>query len=264
MHPIYFHDLQKVAFSIGNFDVYWYSFAYIIGVLMGYALIKYYNKSSKNFSEKSLDNLIVYVILGIIIGGRIGFILFYNIDIIFNNPIEIFMLRNGGMSFHGGLIGLIAALYLFCYNYRLSFLKVMDLISCVAPIGIFLGRIANFINGELWGKVTNLKWGVIFPRAGDLPRHPSQLYEAAFEGIFLFIILNTVFKYIKNNKYPGMISGLFLTLYGIFRIIIENYREPDYEILGISIGQLLCVPMIFVGLIIMMFSIMRKGRDRHC
>lgn len=263
MQQLYFHNISPVAFSIFGFDIYWYSFAYVVGILLGYLIIKRYNKSINLLSKKALDDLIMYVVLGIIIGARLGNSLFYDLGDTLNNPIKIFMTRDGGMSFHGGLIGLVIAIFLFCKRHNVSFWHMVDMVSIVAPIGLLLGRVANFVNGELWGKIaeSSIPWAVIFPKAGYEPRHPSQLYEAIGEGVVLFIILNYLFNFTKIKEYPGMISGLFLILYGIMRMYIENYREPDYMVGLLSIGQVLCLPMVAIGAIIV-YAMLTKVQHR--
>ena len=218
--------------------------------MVGYIVKKY--SSKHNTIQKLFEDYISYLIIGIIIGGRLGYVIFYNFSYFLNNPIEIFMIWNGGMSFHGGLIGIIISSYLFSKKNNQDIFIFLDLVSITAPIGIFLGRISNFINGELVGKVTNSNWGVLFPSYDDKLRHPSQLYEAFLEGIILFILMNLIF-FNKNNK-VGTCSFMFLILYGCFRIISEIFREPDIQIgylFGyISMGTLLSLFMILAGSII--------------
>lgn len=246
MESINFPDISPVAFNIFGFSVYWYSFAYIFGVLFGYLLLKHLNKSSKSYTKESMDDLIFYCVLGIVIGGRIGFILFYDLLSVLSDPIKIFMIRDGGMSFHGGLLGMILAVYLVARKHKLAFLGAIDLISCVAPIGLFLGRVANFINAEMYGKVTTSPWGVVFPNAGILPRHPTQIYEAMGEGVFLLILMLALFP--KLHKKPGALAGSFLICYGLIRSFIEVFKEPiDGHILFMTTGQALCIPMVAVG-----------------
>jgi phosphatidylglycerol:prolipoprotein diacylglycerol transferase len=195
-----------------------------------------------------------YIILGIIIGGRLGYTVFYNPTYYLSHPLEILFTWQGGMSFHGGLIGAIIAIYLLCNKHKAIFFNIMDLIACAAPIGIFLGRIANFINGELYGRITDAPWGIVFPDGGNLPRHPSQLYEAFGEGLITFIILNIAAHKTKVLAKPGLISGIFLLLYSIARIIVENFREPDTHIGfitgGLTLGQLLSSIMLICGIYI--------------
>lgn len=193
--------------------------------------------------------------------ARIGYILFYNLEGAINNPTIVFRIRDGGMSFHGGLIGLIIASIVVVKKHSLRFLKVTDMIACVAPIGLFLGRIANFINAEMYGKITTLPWGVIFPNAGPFPRHPTQIYEALLEGILLFIIMQIAFK--KSYKYPGLLSGIFLLCYGILRFLVEFLKQADDGMVGpITMGQFLCIPMIFVGIVLLSLRNKLHKKDR--
>ena len=206
-------------------------------------------------SKKKIS--ILGLFLGIIIGGRLGYVFFYNLEFYFYNPFEILKIWNGGMSFHGAMVGIIISIGWFSSKNNKSFFDLTDIICLVSPIGIFFGRIANFINGELYGKVTDHTFGIIFPRGGELPRHPSQLYEAFFEGLILFIILNCLFFFTNLKSKSGIISSLFLILYGIFRFSIETLREPDAHI-GLlwnllSMGQLLCVPMIASGIVLLVY-----------
>lgn len=260
MLAILFPQIDPVVFTIFNFDVYWYSFAYIFGIIFGYLVITKLNANSHAIiNKKILDDLLIYIVLGTVIGGRLGYIIFYDLQNTFLDPLRIFMIRKGGMSFHGGMLGVTLSTYFVCKKYNISFLKVIDQISVVAPIGIFLGRIANFIRGELFGKITNVPWGVIFPHGGNLPRHPSQLYEAIGEGLLLFIIL--LFIYLKTSlrKKPGCTGACFLIFYGIARMTVEIFREPNIHIgyfLDIfTLGQLLSLPMILFGL----YFIIRKS-----
>ena len=221
-------------------------------------IIAKFQNSSQQISLKEFDDLITYLIISIIVGGRLGYIFFYNLGYYISNPLSIIKIWEGGMSFHGALIGIIIATYLFSVKKKLSFLALLDTIACVAPIGIFFGRIANFINGELVGKVTDISWSVIFPNIDMLPRHPSQLYEAFLEGIILLLILN-IFIFKKNYK-TGMCSCLFLICYGFFRVVAEFFREPDAQIgylLNLfSMGTFLSFLMMLSGLIL--FSLIKK------
>ncbi len=248
------HNLDPILFNFGLFAVRWYSLAYIAGILIGWwlgkkILIFRFKNSNYQFNLNIFDDLITYLIISIIIGGRVGYIIFYNLDYYLTNPLEMIKIWEGGMSFHGALAGIIIGTYSFTKKREIKFLYMLDIIACVAPIGIFFGRIANFINGELIGKVTNVSWSVIFPAIDMLPRHPSQLYEAFLEGIVLLVILN--FLILKKNYKTGMCSYLFLILYGIFRIISEFFREPDSQIGYLfnlfSMGTILSVSMILAG-----------------
>ena len=247
IHP----SIDPVIFSFGLIQVRWYSLAYIFGFLIGVFLIKRINQNK--IKNKIIDDFFIWSIIGVILGGRIGYILFYNINTLFINPIEIFYIWKGGMSFHGGLLGIIFSMILFSKKKSINFFYLSDLVSIVAPIGLFLGRIANFINVELYGRITDFPFAIIYPTIDKFPRHPSQLYEAFFEGLVLFIIL-FFFNRKKIDRSSGIITGLFLIYYGIFRILIEFLREPDSH-LGlffdfISMGQLLSLPLIAIGLLI--------------
>ena len=246
-------SIDPVILSLGIFDIRWYSLAYIASFIIGSIIIKYLNKKLLNIlSNKQIDSFFIWSILGVIIGGRVGYVLFYQTSYFFANPIYILKIWTGGMSFHGGLIGIIISIYLFCRKNNIQFFYLSDLVSIVAPIGLFFGRIANFINNELYGKVTNFPFAMIYPEIDFQPRHPSQLYEAFLEGIILFIILFTYFNKTKSDPTIGKISGLFLILYSIFRIFIEFFREPDSHIGLIfniaSMGQILSFPLLIIGI----------------
>ena len=249
-------SIDPIIISFGFIDIRWYSMSYILAFIFGSILIKQYNKKSYNLlSDVQIDKFFIWAVIGVIIGGRIGYVLFYQINLFFSKPFYIFEIWKGGMSFHGGLIGIIFSTYVFSIKNSVKFFYLSDLVSIVAPIGLFLGRISNFINTELYGRVTNFPFAIIYPQIDSNPRHPSQLYESFFEGIVLFIIL---FFYFNKNpkKYSiGNISALFLIIYSISRFIIEYLREPDLH-LGLyfnyfSMGQLLCIPLFFSGLIIL-------------
>ena len=254
---MYTHNLDPVLVDFGFIVIRWYSLAYIFGIILGWLLgKKIINHIIKNvdfkFNIKEFDDLITYLIISIIIGGRIGYVLFYNLEYYIANPFDAIKVWQGGMSFHGALLGIIIGTYLFSKKKNIPTFFLLDIVACVSPVGIFLGRLANFINGELVGKVTTVSWGVIFPAIDNLPRHPSQLYEAILEGALLFLILNTlIFKHRYNI---GTCSYLFLIYYGIFRIISEFFRQPDPQIGYLfnlfSMGTLLSFLMIVAGLII--------------
>jgi len=249
-------SIDPILISLGFLDIRWYSLSYIFTFIFGSVLIKKLNKKSlNNLSDIQIDKFFVWAVLGVIIGGRVGYVLFYQLQLFFQDPLYIFQIWKGGMSFHGGLIGMILAIYLFAKQNNLSFFYLSDLVSIVAPIGLFLGRISNFINTELYGRVTDFPFAFIYPLIDNNPRHPSQLYEAFFEGVVLFIILYLIF--IKNSKKysAGIISAYFLILYSIFRFLIEFLREPDLH-LGLflnyfSMGQILCIPIFFAGILIL-------------
>ena len=225
---MFINNFDPVAFQIMSFEIRWYSLAYILGIVIGWLLCKKIFIQKSDINEK-FDDYITYLVIGIIIGGRLGYIIFYNFNYYINNIFDIFKVWEGGMSFHGGLIGIIVASILFAKKNNQDSFLYMDLVSLVAPIGIFFGRLANFINSELYGTPTDVPWAVTFIQVDNLSRHPSQLYEAILEGIILFIIL----IYFKNKDYlkkPGLISGLFLIFYSIFRFFIEFFRVPDEQL----------------------------------
>ena len=247
-------NFDPVAIALGPLQIRWYSLAYIAGILFVMYWLKRSNKKDEFLSQKAYDDWIMWAVGSVLLGGRLGYVLFYNFSYFLQNPLEIFAFWNGGMSFHGGLLGCIIGSYLFCIKYKIEFLRFGDVMCSSAPIALMFGRIANFINLELYGRVTNSDFGFIFPGGGDLPRHASQLYEAFFEGLLLFIIIllcGNIKKY-KNRK--GFLSGIFLIGYGSFRFLIENYRQPDEHIgflfAEITMGQLLSLPLIFVWIIL--------------
>ena len=249
---MFINNFDPVAFQIMSFEIRWYSLAYIAGIIIGWLLCKKILIQKSDINEK-FDDYITYLVIGIIIGGRLGYIIFYNFSYYINNFFDIFKVWEGGMSFHGGLIGIIIASILFTKKHNQDSFLYMDLVSLVAPIGIFFGRLANFINSELYGTPTDIPWAVTFIQVDNLSRHPSQLYEAILEGIILFIIL----MYFKNKDYlkkPGLISGLFLIFYSIFRFFIEFVRVPDeqlgYLIFELSMGQIISLIFFVIGIIL--------------
>ena len=264
---MYTHNLDPVLFDFGFIAIRWYSLAYIFGIIIGWWLgkkiINHILENSKlKFNLREFDDLITIIIISIVIGGRLGYVVFYNLEYYFSHPMDIFKIWEGGMSFHGALIGIILGTYFFSSKRNIPVFFFLDVIACVSPIGIFLGRIANFINGELIGKVTTVSWGVIFPAVDTFARHPSQIYEAILEGVVLFFILNRI---IFREVYKlGTCSCLFLIWYGIFRIISEFFREPDIQLgylLNIfSMGTILSFFMILIGLII---SNILKKKDEN-
>ena len=247
-----FPDIDPVAIQIGPLAVRWYALAYIAGILLGWRHLLWLNRGSfRIMSRQSTDDLIVWVMLGIVLGGRSGYVLFYKPEYYLANPLEILFVWEGGMSFHGGLLGVVVSLIVFARRRAVDVLSLGDLIACVAPIGLFLGRIANFINGELFGRPSDVPWAMVFPRGGPVPRHPSQLYEALFEGIILFAVLLAASRSEAVRARPGMLAGMFLLGYGLARSFVELYREPDAFIGflagSLTIGQLLSLPMIAAG-----------------
>jgi phosphatidylglycerol:prolipoprotein diacylglycerol transferase len=255
-------DLDPILIDLGLIRLSWYGLMYVFGFLFSYLLVRYQMKRKDlGISKPEVDDLYFYSILGLIIGARLGYVLFYNLEMYLDHPLEIPAFWHGGMSFHGGLIGLLTVSILFCWTNKKSFWKIADLMIVTAPIGLGLGRIGNFINGELYGRVTQVPWGMIFPGGGPLPRHPSQLYESALEGGVLFLIL----WFLKDKKLRhGSLLAIFLFFYGILRFFVEFVREPDPQlgfILGpFTMGQVLSAFMIAGGIIL--FSYL-KGKEQH-
>jgi len=249
---MFINNFDPVAFQIFSFGIRWYSLAYVFGIIFGWAYCK--KKLIKDQKLLNLfDDLITYLIIGIIVGGRLGYVLFYNLEYYLKNFSEILMIWNGGMSFHGGLIGIIFATVIFSKKHKIDSYIFLDLIALVAPIGIFLGRIANFINSELYGRETDIIWSVKFVAIDNVSRHPSQIYEAIFEGLVLFFLLNHFAKKDHFNK-PGLISCLFIILYSLFRFILEFFRAPDtqvgYLVFQLTLGQIFCIVFFFLGLLL--------------
>ena len=246
---MFINNFDPVAFSIFSLELRWYSMAYIFGILIGWIVAKKFFIKTYELKEK-FDDYITFLILGIIIGGRLGYVMFYNFGYYMNNFSEIFRIWQGGMSFHGGLLGVIITSIWFAKRNNQNPYIYLDVVSIVAPIGIFFGRVANFINSELYGTETNLPWGVKFLKVDNLYRHPSQLYEALFEGVILFIILIYLKKKISMRA-PGLISAMFLILYSSFRFIIEFFRVPDeqlgYIFLNLSMGQIISLIFLIIG-----------------
>ncbi|MBX2834622.1 MAG: prolipoprotein diacylglyceryl transferase [Micavibrio sp.] len=259
-----FPNFDPVAIALGPLQIRWYALAYLTGFLLGWKYGMRLAKKDEGLrpSEKDIDDYLPLAIIGVILGGRLGYVLFYNLPYYMDFPLEALKIWEGGMSFHGGTIGVIVSMLLYSAWRKFSFLRLADIVCACVPIGLFFGRIANFINGELYGRPTNGEWGVIFSFAGDMPRHPSQLYEAVLEGAVLFIILNLMIRNFKIRMHEGTVAGAFLLFYGLFRSFVEFFREPDEQIglIGdwISMGQLLCIPMMLAGLLIMAFTLTRK------
>lgn len=265
---IQFTDLGvgPVALDLGFLQIRWYSLGYLAGILLGYwYLLKLLAKPGAPMSREHADDMILYATLGIILGGRIGYILFYQPSIL-KNPVDIFKLWEGGMSLHGGTLGTIFAIWLLARKHKLSFLRVCDYIACVIPFGLFLVRLANFVNDELWGRVTTVSWAIVFPNGGDLPRHPSQLYEAALEGLLMAAILWPLFWKTDARYKPGFLFGMAALIYGLSRFAVEFVREPDaqlqwlVELTGLSMGQWLTIPMILIGLFLAFTANSRRQR----
>ena len=251
-----FTALDPVIVAIGPFAIRWYALAYIAGLLLGWLYARTLVRRPALWggraipSENDLDDMLVYCALGVILGGRLFYALFYNLDFFLANPAEIPAIWRGGMSFHGGLVGCLTALIVLAKTKKIPLLSFADIASAVVPIGLFFGRLANFINGELWGRVTDVSWAMVFPHAGPLPRHPSQLYEAVLEGLVILIVLYAVIQR-GGLKRPGYISGLFGVLYALGRIASEFFREPDPQLGflfgGATMGMLLSVPVLIAG-----------------
>ena len=259
--------LDPVALDLGFFQIKWYSLAYITGILVGWwYLLKLIAQPGSPMARRHVDDLVFYATLGIILGGRLGYAIFYSPDMLLS-PWRLIRLWDGGMSFHGGMIGTSIGIILFARKEKLDWLRIHDYLACAVPFGLFFGRMANFINGELWGKPSNVAWAIIFPRTGnDVPRHPSQLYEAGLEGIALFAILWFAFWRTKARYEPGKLVGLFLLGYGLARFTVEFFREPDSQFSGtffattIHMGQVLTLPMIIGGLYLIATA---KGRRQR-
>lgn len=265
--------LDPVALDLGFFQLRWYSLAYLAGIFLGYFyLLRLIKQPGAPMARRHADDLVFYASLGVILGGRLGYVLFYRPGFYFENPLEIVKLWDGGMSFHGGVLGTSLGIIYLSWKEKLNWLRVHDYVACVVPIGLFTGRLANFVNGELWGAPTSVPWAVRFPEviAGVAtlgpPRHPSQLYEAALEGLLLFAILAFMFWKTRARYQPGLLVGAFLFFYGLFRFGVEFIREPDEQLrefaqaTGLHMGQWLCVPMILGGLYLMLTAARRRQR----
>jgi len=255
-----------VALDLGFFQIRWYSLGYLVGILLGYwLLLKLLARPGAPMSREHADDMILYATLGIIVGGRLGYIFFYQPSIL-QNPVDIFKLWEGGMSLHGGTLGTIFAIWLLARKYKLSFLRVCDYVACVIPFGLFLVRLANFVNDELWGRVTNVPWAIVFPNGGPEPRHPSQLYEAALEGLLMAAIMWPLFFKTDARYKPGFLFGTAALIYGLSRFAVEFVREPDQQLQwlvqesGLSMGQWLTIPMIAIGLFLIFTAAGRRKR----
>lgn len=252
-----FPDIHPVAFSVFGLDIRWYALAYLTGFLLGWQYIIYLTKKfalNVVFTKEIIDDFLVWAVLGVVLGGRIGYVLFYNWAYYADNPLQALQIWQGGMSFHGGLIGMSIAMLGFCKLKHLSVLRLADFVACAAPIGLFFGRLANFINGELFGRPTNGEWGMIFGFVDNQPRHPSQLYEAGLEGIVLFLILFACARLKPVQKVPGLLAAIFLAGYGVFRFMVEYVRQPDPQI-GLywdmfSMGQILSGSMLLAAILL--------------
>lgn len=259
-----FPDIDPVALWVGPLPIRWYALAYLTGILLGwrYALSLAGLDKDTPPSKTDIDDFLPWAIAGVILGGRIGYVLFYQFDLYLSQPLEALKLWHGGMSFHGGAAGVIAALIIYPLVKKIPHFRLADIVCACVPIGLFFGRIANFVNGELYGRVSDVPWAFVFPRGGALPRHPSQLYEAGLEGAVLFLILCFMIRSEKIRNRPGLVSGVFLLGYGMFRSFVEFFREPDEQIglfmNAISMGQILCLPMMVGGAGMMIYALVKK------
>lgn len=254
-----FPEIDPIMVSFGPFEIFghsfepalrWYGFMYLIGFLAAMVLLnRKADRSQGVWSREQVSDLLFYCFLGVILGGRIGYVLVYHFDYFLADPLYLFKITEGGMSFHGGLVGVILAMLFIAVKQKRSFWAVSDIVAPVVPIGLGAGRIGNFINGELWGRVTDVPWAMVFPSGGPLPRHPSQLYQFALEGVALFLLL---YWFGKRTQKPGAVSGMFLLGYGLFRCVAEAVRQPDAQMGfywgGLTMGQLLSIPMVLFGL----------------
>lgn len=259
---IYPH-IDPVAFDIGPIKVHWYGLMYLLSFIVGWGLANYRAKQSDgDWTSDNISDLLFYVALGVILGGRIGYMLFYNFSVLIASPLTLFKVWQGGMSFHGGLLGVLLAVWIYARRHKRHFLDITDFIAPIVPIGLGAGRIGNFINGELWGRVTDVPWAMIYPQVGPLPRHPSELYEFFFEGVVLFIIL----WWFSCKPRPRMaISALFLLCYGCFRFMLEFFRQPDPQLGFVAFGwmtqgQILSLPMVVIGAIGLYRVCFQKGK----
>jgi phosphatidylglycerol:prolipoprotein diacylglycerol transferase len=248
-----FPDIDPVAVHLGPLAIRWYALAYITGFLLGWwYCLKLADRATGPLTRAQIDDVLFWVIVGVILGGRTGYVLLYNPAYYFANPIEILAVWRGGMSFHGGFVGVLAAVYAYTRNHKIPFLALADLIVPVTPIGLFFGRIANFINGELYGRVTDVPWAVVFPGGGPEPRHPSQLYEAGLEGLLLFAVLWVLIYPLRGLERRGLATGVFLAGYGIARTVGELFRQPDVQIGFLAgyftMGEILSLPLVVAGL----------------
>ena len=260
--------IDPVLISIGPFPIRWYALAYIAGLILGWAYAQYLVRQPELWGPQPrpdaacVDDLLVYSALGVILGGRLGYVLFYNPAFYFAHPLDIFQVWQGGMSFHGGFAGTVVAVYFLAKRRGLPVLRLGDVVYAVVPIGLFLGRIANFIKPELWGRPADVAWAMVFPGGGPFARHPSQLYEAALEGVALFLILNAAVR-LGALRRPGLVTGIFATGYGVARIICEFFREPDPQLGflfgGATMGMLLSLPLIAAGVLLILWTSRRKA-----
>lgn len=257
---IQFPDISPIAVSLGPLDIRWYALAYLVGFLAGWKYALYLVGLNPNHrpNKDDIDNFIPFAVLGVILGGRLGYVLFYQFDVYMHDPLAALRIWQGGMSFHGGVLGVIVAIIGYALYNKINVLRLADIVCAAVPIGLFLGRLANFVNGELFGRVTTAPWGVIFPYGGEEPRHPSQIYEAVLEGLVLFVVLFVLSTRTWVRARPGFITGVFLSGYALARFAVEFFREPDFNLGFIvqqfSMGQVLSVPMFILGLCVIFYA----------
>jgi phosphatidylglycerol:prolipoprotein diacylglycerol transferase len=269
---VHFPNFDPVLVQIGPVAIRWYALAYVAGILLGWRYVVgltrnlgLWRGALPTTDDRTIDDFVLWVTIGIIVGGRLGYILFYMPEVIISDPMEILRTWNGGMSFHGGLIGVTLAMFGFAWRNKLDVVRLADLTAPCVPIGLFFGRIANFINGELWGRPTDLPWAFVFPSGGPLPRHPSQLYEAGLEGLLLFLVLLPLAASARIRSKPGIVLGLFITWYGVSRFLVEFVREPDAQLgylMGtdwFTRGQELSLPMIVIGIAVVIWAARRPA-----
>ncbi len=254
-----FPSIDPIAVQIGPLAVHWYALAYFFGIFLGWRYAVYLSqKHLPHLTREIWDDVIFWATMGVVLGGRLGYVIFYKPVFYLEHPAQIFMLWQGGMSFHGGFLGVLIAAVLFAKKRGLNKWNILDVGACVTPIGLFLGRVANFINGELYGRPTDAPWGMVFPNGGDLPRHPSQLYEAGLEGVAMLIAFFILQRRTSMLQSPGLASGLFLIFYAASRMFVEIFREPDSFLgllqLGLTMGQWLCVPMMAFGIALVAYA----------
>jgi phosphatidylglycerol:prolipoprotein diacylglycerol transferase len=262
LFAIPFPNIDPVMVAFGPFAIRWYALAYIVGIMLGWRLVRrLVQRPGWQVTPEAIDDLLFYVTLGVILGGRLGYVLFYQAGYYLTHPLDILAVWHGGMSFHGGLLGVLTATLLFAHRRKLAFFELTDALAVATPLGLLFGRIANFINGELWGRVTDVPWAIVFPNAGPDPRHPSQLYEAALEGIVLFAVMLRLASRPYRPEARGTLSGVFLIGYSVARITVEFFRQPDAQlgfiIGGLTMGQLLSLPMLAFGI-----ALVVRGRSR--
>jgi len=263
-----FPDIDPILFQIGPIAIRWYSLAYVAGLFIGWRYIRcMVVKLNYRIDVQDIDDFLTWAVLGVIAGGRIGYILFYNPAYYFSHPLDALKVWHGGMSFHGGLLGVIVVTYIFAKRRGIDVLSLGDLVATAAPLGLLFGRVANFINGELFGRPTDVAWGIIFPSGGPVPRHPSQLYEAALEGLFLLLLLNLLVRFEAVRERKGLLMGVFLTGYSLSRSFVELFREPDVQIGfltgGTTMGQWLSMPMLLIGAALIFWTLVPDREVRQ-